>query len=349
LPETTYELELKTDSRGFIGNGSNNVIEIEKPTKTYRIFLLGGSTVAGWRATSSKTTIAAYLERFLNSPNYPKRNIQVINTGVVGYFSPQQLVRAQLELVHYRPDMIITLDGYNDFVWSSTTFNRPVGYRVKDWVPNSHGYQDSLRTGFASMQSFSGSFRQFMWVTRNIFSDPFSRLYTVQLLKYAFSKLTRFFHSEVRRKRPTPGRFIARFNPKGIESYKENLISLIGSMHARDVKVVVLLQPNLSFTNKQLTLKERLFLETIGVEFDGWLPAVKRYHDSARDMFFKIKENFHDGRSVWVEDLSSLFDSNSNTVYADQYGHYNDYGNGLIAKRLKDILDSMLMLQGEPG
>lgn len=220
---------------------------------------------------------------------------------------------------------------------------------MKDWVLNSHGYQDSLRTGFASMQSFSGSFRQFMWVTRNIFSDSFSRLYTVRLLKYAFSKLTRFVHSEVRRKGPTPGRFIARFNPKGIESYKENLISLIGSMHVRDVKVVVLLQPNLSFTNKQLTLKERLFLETIGVEFDGWLPAVKSYHDSAREMFFKIKENFHDGRSVWVEDLSSLFDSNSNTVYADQYGHYNDYGNGLIAKRLKDILDSMLMLQSEPG
>lgn len=116
MPEMTYELELKTDRRGFIVNASKDVIEIEKPTKTYRIFLLGGSTVAGWRATSSKTAIAAYLERFLNLPNYPIRNFQVINAGVVGYFSPKQLVRAQLELVHYRPDMIITLDGYNDFV-----------------------------------------------------------------------------------------------------------------------------------------------------------------------------------------------------------------------------------------
>ncbi len=73
-----------------------------------RIVVVGGSTAFGTGLRSDEETFAAHLERLL-----PDK--QVINAAVIGYQSGQELVWVLTHLVDLRPEMVIVLDGFNDF------------------------------------------------------------------------------------------------------------------------------------------------------------------------------------------------------------------------------------------
>ena len=84
-----------------------------KPSDTYRIFTVGGSTMFGFGATSDETTIPAYLQQFLNENSFGF-NVEVINSGIQGADSNTELDLIQGKLVKFSPDLIIIYDGWND-------------------------------------------------------------------------------------------------------------------------------------------------------------------------------------------------------------------------------------------
>jgi len=108
---------LSTDKLGFISNGDNLRDISDKPPGTYRIFILGGSTVAGFGLSSSSKSISAQLEDMLNASTASAgtlRHFQVINAGVIiGWYSAPETAFAMFELLNYKPDMIISFDGWN--------------------------------------------------------------------------------------------------------------------------------------------------------------------------------------------------------------------------------------------
>ncbi len=61
-----------------------------KPSDTYRIFIVGGSTVFGAGATSDETTIPGYLQQLFNEKNF-EFDIEVINSGIQGADSNTEL------------------------------------------------------------------------------------------------------------------------------------------------------------------------------------------------------------------------------------------------------------------
>jgi lysophospholipase L1-like esterase len=98
-----------TDRYGFIHNG-DSTRKIRQ--NAFKIFVLGGSTVAGHGASCNDQTIPAQLERLI-SEKY--NNVQVINAGVPGQFSATELSKAINEIVFYNPNLVLSLDGSNDF------------------------------------------------------------------------------------------------------------------------------------------------------------------------------------------------------------------------------------------
>ena len=85
----------------------------DKPNDVYRIFLIGGSTLYGSGSTSDTTTIPGFLqERFDNSGIDQK--IQVINAGIEGSSSLEEVPRIKNDLVNFDPDMIVIYHGTND-------------------------------------------------------------------------------------------------------------------------------------------------------------------------------------------------------------------------------------------
>ena len=116
---------LKTSGDEIIPNQSTGSITIntlgfrgaefseEKPSDTYRIFMVGGSTMFGAGATSDETTIPVYLQHLLSEKDF-EFDIEVINSGIQGADSNTELNLIEQKLVTLSPDLIIIYDGWND-------------------------------------------------------------------------------------------------------------------------------------------------------------------------------------------------------------------------------------------
>ncbi|MCH2405791.1 MAG: hypothetical protein MK200_06320, partial [Nitrosopumilus sp.] len=76
IPDQSTE-SITINSLGFRGAEFSNI----KPLNTYRIFMVGGSTMFGAGATSDETTIPGYLQQFLNEKDFGF-DIEVINSGI---------------------------------------------------------------------------------------------------------------------------------------------------------------------------------------------------------------------------------------------------------------------------
>jgi len=93
-----------------------------KDKNTYRIFVLGGSTMFGQLSTSDNTTIPSYLQQEFDNLkiNY---KIEVINAGIGGATSFHESELIKEKLIHYKPDLIIAYDGWNDLNYPVTISN----------------------------------------------------------------------------------------------------------------------------------------------------------------------------------------------------------------------------------
>jgi len=122
---------LKTSGDELIPNQSTDSITINtlgfrgaefftvKPLDTYRIFMVGGSTMFGAGATSDKTTIPGYLQQLLNEKDFGF-DIDVINSGIQGADSYAELKLIEQKLVRFSPDLVIIYDGWNDLRANNT-------------------------------------------------------------------------------------------------------------------------------------------------------------------------------------------------------------------------------------
>lgn len=131
------------------GFRDRDALTITKPENEVRIFILGGSTAFGYGSSSNETAIAELLETRLKkrlqqqrqapqlyrpdilpvepelraealkkNPKLKQANYRVINAAVPGYASGNQLAQLALQVLPYKPDLIIVLDGYEDLILS---------------------------------------------------------------------------------------------------------------------------------------------------------------------------------------------------------------------------------------
>ena len=105
----TKDDAVNINSLGFRGGEFSKI----KPDRTYRIFMLGGSPMFGYGATSDETTIPGFMQKFLNNEDFGFE-IEVINSGVQGEGSDTELKLVKQKLITFSPDLIIIYDGWHD-------------------------------------------------------------------------------------------------------------------------------------------------------------------------------------------------------------------------------------------
>ena len=83
----------------------------EKPSDTFRVILVGGSTMYG-SGVNDQNTIPALLQKKFNLESNKK--IEIINAGVSGATSLTETKLIKEKLVKFSPDLILVYDGFND-------------------------------------------------------------------------------------------------------------------------------------------------------------------------------------------------------------------------------------------
>src|SRR5262249_23593530 len=97
----------------------------EKAPGVYRIFIMGGSTAYGLGSLSrygqekyavirNDETIDHYLEQYLAEKSNSRR-IEVINAAITSQMSHHHLIYLNQTILKYHPDMIVFIDGFNDY------------------------------------------------------------------------------------------------------------------------------------------------------------------------------------------------------------------------------------------
>ena len=85
----------------------------DKPSDTLRIFVVGGSTAYGSGSTSDITTIPGFLQELFDNYAIDKK-IEVINAGIEGSTSVEDVYRIKNVLIDFEPDIVIVYQGNND-------------------------------------------------------------------------------------------------------------------------------------------------------------------------------------------------------------------------------------------
>jgi lysophospholipase L1-like esterase len=95
-----------------IPDPSNDVFLKQKPENGYRIFVLGGSTAAGWPYTNNIMFSRILQKRLADA--YPEKYIEVINTSISAINS-YTLADFSDEIIDYEPDLVLIYAGHNEY------------------------------------------------------------------------------------------------------------------------------------------------------------------------------------------------------------------------------------------
>ena len=85
----------------------------DKPSRTYRIFCMGGSTTYG-RPYDDTTSFCGWLRELLAAAD-DSRKWEVVNAGGISYASYRAAILME-ELARYEPDLFIIYSGHNEFL-----------------------------------------------------------------------------------------------------------------------------------------------------------------------------------------------------------------------------------------
>jgi hypothetical protein len=117
---------------------------MEKSNGTYRIFIMGGSTAYGLGSLSkygkekygvirNNETIDYYIEHYLNNKSLNLR-VEVINAAITSDYSHHHLIYLNQKILKFNPDMIIFIDGWNDYYPYTKDFDQFRDYAYQERV-----------------------------------------------------------------------------------------------------------------------------------------------------------------------------------------------------------------------
>lgn len=323
-----------------------------------RIFVLGGSTAFGQMSSSNQSTFATQLETRLNQqvatqktnsakfrpnvlpyyadeltkamalpPRIRDSRYRVINAAVPGYASSNELSQLALQVLSYKPDFIIVMDGYADLLLPSTQEGADIP-GIESLLDNSFGhFTTALSERFKNWisQSFLVKSVQY-WVLRPQDS-----------LKLLIPPATDDAQP-LAQKLPANADELDR----RVSRYRNNLEQIVRLASAAKIPIVLALQPEITSRNvNTLAPQEKKILDQVG---QPYTQRVKAGYTELQRAIAQVKQQFPQGVTTLnlYEGTNFQGESFYDTV------HLTDAGNTAIANRLYDTIATSLTLQPKP-
>lgn len=360
----TSDCGYSTDKYGFIHNGDP---ERDFLKAKYRIFIVGGSTVAGHGSSCNGFTISALLEKQLKADRF--QDIAVVNAGVAGYYAPLEFSFVVDEILRYKPNVVISLTGTND---THLAISGHVGEDSTGSLQSSayylSPYMRELQSQRKRMETVTGSLMQ---VAGNV-GRFFERTYTYYFLGRIFEEVKSLFTGYALSTQDVGGSALLKntieIYGNGLSSQildsllhlrnsekdfeiqsgsqggvpsadREETLDMLSKAYARyiaaqkavlgavGVQFLCVYQPHLALEKKSLTKSEWISKRIMEI---GFASKYKINMSENFNFFKKCAEKHFKEFGVDWSDATQVFRSATDT-YWDPV-HYNEKGNQVIAE-----------------
>lgn len=306
--------------------------EIRLPPKSgkYRIFIVGGSTVANERKPLGDR-ISDHVQSTLADAGM---NAEVFNFGVPNHTSLNEFYLSLSTLVYYQPDLIVAYDGVNDAFYGSVL-------KKEYWKPNASDltikYKSRMDSTFdmPPLQRLgffleSSSYTYYYIAKLNIRED---RANIDDLTPVEFSELANR-DTEDRTAIP-PSQYAkglqrldiysdhAVFNPESVNAYLNNIKAMAASFDAIGISFLHVLQPT-ALTKNKLYAREKWSIDFNNAYYAGFQEVIVKTLGEFRRGQQEIAKTSNFSKARFL-DLSNLTDSMDEYLY-DDYCHANKNG-----------------------
>jgi lysophospholipase L1-like esterase len=300
---------------------------------------MGGSTVYGQGVREPKESLPGKLRDALQKSGFHgDKKLEVINTGVGGYSSPQELLYLINDIHAYQPDVVVVYDGWNDQHYIAGLIN-VFGDRFGSFRTSEHFKMETIVDDY-----FNG---------RRDVPAEFAKLSLTKLKGVALFDIALGFlkrqgvgvpEDDKLKDKVRDEEIMALFsslmrNPKNNEIvtaaklYERNLALMIAAGRIHGFKVAVFLQPLLGVDEKKMSENE---LKTYHAVPKQYWQIRSQFYENARQSFSRLAQE-NRGPAVRVVDLSRLFKGRAEELYVD-IGHINARGNELVASAIRDTI-----------
>lgn len=309
-----------TDDNGFIVDVDEPPVALQKSVDTYRVIVLGGSTVMGEGAPYPSQNLVGMLRKGVRERELTgstAKRVEFINAGVNAYNSAQEYLYFVSDLLRFKPDLVVVYDGWNDSDYDLPNYPSP--FRTHEHLKNTERLRRS--------DSIAGAVSLVAANLTYSLIDGNSRLGIIELPWRAFRSLS--LNGEHSESSPAP------FDPRTIEYYRINHQAFLAIADDK-LSVAIFLQPLVGIDNRELSAEERN---------SWWYPQIatelvnrSKFYNGAHRVIADLKERSGGKNNLCVADLSQTFNGVIETVYADS-GHLTPSGNQIVAAQmLKELV-----------
>ena len=290
----------------------NDEFKKTKDSDTYRIVLVGGSTVINIDVSYEKN-VGKVLEDELT--NYYHKKFEVINAGVQGYTTEHSIIDYMFRISELKPDLVIMWHGVNDLYASCPT--------------RLGAYKSDYSHLIGQLENPVISYFKKPIIQVNVHSAVADYILNLASL-YLYTDIT-----PILEKRPQQIRFANSkefdFDFPSINSYRRNLEYFVTVVKSDNVKVILGNQPNI-----YSKLKEYKMDYASLVCYENGKRSSLQSVSKAMDQFNTVAKEVADKKDVPFIDLDAMLPKNRQ--YYSDVVHWTAEGNAVIGKELFEFI-----------
>ena len=307
-PFLTYSnTHLKPHLANLPQNNNNNI----------SIGIIGGSVGHDLSAFLETPRGKGLIGEVLGNQNLTKE-IKVFDFAIDGSRQPQQLISSIL--LEKSVDIFVSIEGFNELVNAGDSKCLPI-----DWNLQTIRFNPDSRSIWRSAHS------ALKWTYR-LWANNHDQLYTSKLLFLAYENhlfkliqiLQRKYWNEAKNNCNNKHTFT---DKDVIDYWIDNLNTHHKIFKSMGKPLVTVFHPTLAaIGSKPLSSVERSLFAS-----NPWVAGkVQNRYPVAGERFMKLAKS----KGYPLLDLRFVFETETQTVYSDQFGHMNELGNEIFAKRL---------------
>ena len=319
-----------TNAQGFPpvepGAAALRSYAIPKPAGTFRLAILGGSTVEGNGVNSPLDSLPAKLraglqQRFDSAPHPGFDRIEIINAGVSNYASDQEYLHLLADILPFQPDLVVVYDGWND---AEVLPSALAGHGTRYYRPASQADNaDRVSRDF----TVSGSFRDFAAVGSGHALDDGDGFATFYIVHRGLGFVMKRVAAIATAKHPDPAEFDPAPSVTAADLYKQNRERMLFLARQSGFRFASFLQPIMTIDQKPYAPAEQVIADNLS---STQRLERKTFYDAVRPRLGVLAESETvDGKTCFGDVSTESFAGHPEQVYADS-GHLNPAGNTIV-------------------